>query len=280
MTQAEAIKKLESWLLIPLGYEEVLPALRVIRNTPDFESYAARVADAEFKSTAEVVRDVDAFEGSLRQDGMSDDLVNKLEAISGKKYPDRPGKSDDFDVILESVSAARGEQTAEELESAKLQEKYGAFVQGYVRGGSRAASAGRRDSRDDGGAYGNAGNAGGAYGNAGGSYGNAGGASYGNVGYGNAGNAGGSLGQSAGMVPVNHAHPYDSQMPGGLARPCPYCRGEVISCLEEKMSSNAVVLTVVFALCFWPLIFIPLCCMKKEQRTYWKCRDCGRRIIL
>ena len=65
MTQTEAISKLEDWLLIPVGIENVLPALVALKGTSDFQEYLQKVADADYRTVAEVAREVDACERKL-----------------------------------------------------------------------------------------------------------------------------------------------------------------------------------------------------------------------
>lgn len=124
MTESEAYKKIERWLLVPVDYEKILPAMAAIRNASDFLSYADKIAQAEFKATSEVVSDVDKWIGEHKNDRSRDDiLAEKLNAIAGKR------------ANTSSIEPAKPD----------INEQFGSFVQEYSSVGSHSG----RDLEDD-----------------------------------------------------------------------------------------------------------------------------------
>lgn len=83
MNPNEACHKIDQWLLVPIDYNDVLESLAEIRNTDRYDRYVAKVAEAEFKSVAEVRADVDSYAST--QYGRYDALNEKLSKISGNK---------------------------------------------------------------------------------------------------------------------------------------------------------------------------------------------------
>lgn len=61
MKTKEAIQEIENWLLVPIDFESILPALAVLRHNSEFKYYVKRVADAEFKMPSDIVQDVDRY---------------------------------------------------------------------------------------------------------------------------------------------------------------------------------------------------------------------------
>lgn len=83
MTQTEAISKLEDWLLIPVGIENVLPALVALKGTSDFQEYLQKVADADYRTAAEVAREVDACERKLALEAAKQKPLNPFAPAGG-----------------------------------------------------------------------------------------------------------------------------------------------------------------------------------------------------
>lgn len=61
MTQTEAISKIEDWLLVPVGIENVMPALVALKGSYEYYDYLQRVAEAEYRTAADLEREVDEF---------------------------------------------------------------------------------------------------------------------------------------------------------------------------------------------------------------------------
>lgn len=86
MTQSEAIRQIENWLLVPVDFDSILPALAVLRSTSEFDEYVSRVAEAEFKTSEDIIQDIDAYiakQGTSHTEGMLA-IEQKLEALSGR----------------------------------------------------------------------------------------------------------------------------------------------------------------------------------------------------
>ncbi|MBQ9394303.1 MAG: hypothetical protein IJU23_02155 [Proteobacteria bacterium] len=108
MNTSEAIQQIERWLLVPVDYDAVIPALAAIRNTEDFDRYAAKIADAEYKAKSVVIENVDAYiEKTSKEPTQEELLAQKLKQISGNSTA-TPQKD--------------------------LNARYNNFVQGYVSG--------------------------------------------------------------------------------------------------------------------------------------------------
>ena len=145
MTQDEAIKKLESWLLIPIDYESILPALYAIRNTTDFKSYVSKVADAEFKPEAEVLHDVEAYEEeAARKAEAVGQMLKKLNEISGGLRSDGSKKKDVFD----DLEKAHREKTEEEIKQERADERFKAYTKKYMAKQSNTAGSDDSDRFD------------------------------------------------------------------------------------------------------------------------------------
>ena len=86
MTRSDATRQLDAWLLVPVDYEKILPALLELRGSNEYSSYIAKVAEAEFRSTNEIEADVEQYALKRSEiDARSAALDQKLEAISGIK---------------------------------------------------------------------------------------------------------------------------------------------------------------------------------------------------
>ena len=82
MTQSEAISKLEDWLLIPVGIENVLPALVALKGSPEYQEYLQKVAEADYRTAAEVARDVEACARKLAIEAESKKPLNPFAPAS------------------------------------------------------------------------------------------------------------------------------------------------------------------------------------------------------
>ena len=85
MNTPEAYKILERWLLVPVDYENVLPALVAICDEDDFAEYVNKVAKAEYKLSDEVFRDVDIYLENVKNSKSREEILQeKLDAIAGR----------------------------------------------------------------------------------------------------------------------------------------------------------------------------------------------------
>ncbi len=152
MTESEAYKKIERWLLVPINYESIVPALAAIRKSSDFSSYAEKVAQVEYKSISDVVLDVDAWIDVHKNDRTREEILQeKMDAIAGRssgKVSNTNGKGDlnqqfgSFVQEYSSVGRNSGQDTSEcsDLEHCCphcgrpmiLKEEYGRLTAGGV----------------------------------------------------------------------------------------------------------------------------------------------------
>ena len=86
MTRSDAIRQLDAWLLVPVDYEKILPALLELKGDREYDSYIAKVAESEFRKPAEIQADVEQYAQRRTEiEARSAALDQKLEAISGVK---------------------------------------------------------------------------------------------------------------------------------------------------------------------------------------------------
>ena len=89
MSETEAIEKIESWLQVPVDFNDILHELAVLRQTYHFDYYAKRVAEAEYCNPEKVTQRVDDY---LRIYPIQTPAFDeKLAQISGRS--DRYGNS-------------------------------------------------------------------------------------------------------------------------------------------------------------------------------------------
>lgn len=136
MTHAEALQKLESWLLVPVDYEGILPALATIKGSDEYDSYVHRVADTEFTSCQKIDRDVCEFltKGSDKVERKKD-LESKLASLSGKKVSLDMNKAAD---VLDDLEREKFGKTDDELKCEEEKARYEAYVDGYMTGSKNA----------------------------------------------------------------------------------------------------------------------------------------------
>ena len=135
MTQSEAIQKIESWLLVPVDYEKIIPALACIRHTPDFTFYIKRVAEVEYSSPAEIEKTIDQYLAFHPNESPYSSLNDKLSRISGRS--DRQVANEliakPMD-ILDELDSRRARKQIGKSEEEKLSDAYQAYVNGYIAG--------------------------------------------------------------------------------------------------------------------------------------------------
>ncbi len=137
MTHAEALQKIEDWLLVPVDYEGILPALATIKGSDEYESYVRRVADTEFTSCQKIDRDVCEFmTKSSEKVERKKELENKLAALAGKKVSLDIEASED---VLDELEREKFGKTEEELKTEEEKARYEAYVDGYMTGSKNAA---------------------------------------------------------------------------------------------------------------------------------------------
>ncbi len=119
MTESEAYKTIERWLLVPVDYEQILPSMAAIRSASDFEYYAEKVAQIEYKTRAEVIRHVDDWIEIHKNDRTRDEvLAEKLDAIAGR-------------------NSNSSEASQKAPNNADLNAHFGNFVQDYAQNDKR-----------------------------------------------------------------------------------------------------------------------------------------------
>ena len=135
MTQSEAIQKIESWLLVPVDYETIVPALAFIRETPDYHYYLKRVAEAEYASPNEIENSIVQYLAANPVQNPYSSLNDKLSQISGRsnRRIDEELNAQPVD-ILDELDAKRRRKYEGSTEEEKLGDAYEAFVSGYVAG--------------------------------------------------------------------------------------------------------------------------------------------------
>lgn len=143
MTRSDAIRQLDAWLLVPVDYEKILPALYALQGDREYGSYIAKVAEAEFRKPSDIQADVDQF--ALRCpdiEARSSALDQKLEAISGIKNRSvsEAFASDNEDVFEGLTNHINRKYDAEAQEADKLNNAFNKYVKGY-RGNSSPGSA-------------------------------------------------------------------------------------------------------------------------------------------
>lgn len=112
MNTSEAIQQIERWLLVPVDYDAVIPALAVIRNTDDFDRYASKVADAEYKTKSSVIENVDAYiEKTSKEPTQEEILAQKLKQISGNAAAKEDLNSRYNNFVQDYVSATPANST-------------------------------------------------------------------------------------------------------------------------------------------------------------------------
>ena len=137
MTQNDAIQKLESWLLVPVDYDTVIPALARIHDTADFSYYVKRVAETEYVTPQKVLDNVNQY---LSTHPVQDDLEvldKKLEQISGRSNRQiarelQPAQVD----ILDELDSRRQRKLNGASDSEKMNDAFQSFVSGYIAGKS------------------------------------------------------------------------------------------------------------------------------------------------
>lgn len=126
MTETEACHKIDQWLLIPLDYDQVLELLSVIRGSDKFASYVAKVANAEFKSAQDVIRDVEHYEAKQAEKNSA--LNEKLNEISGGKIQSARYEAEEEDVL----DVIAKDKNGGEDDKKSLSSRYSSYVQNQM----------------------------------------------------------------------------------------------------------------------------------------------------
>ena len=134
MTQSEAIQKIEAWLLVPVDYENIIPALACIRHTPDFTFYIKRVAEVEYTSPAEIEKTVDQYLVFHPNQNPYSSLNDKLSQISGRSRQVANELNAKPMDILDELDAKRAQKQTGKSDEEKLSDAYQAYVNGYIAG--------------------------------------------------------------------------------------------------------------------------------------------------
>ena len=134
MTHSEAIRQIESWLLVPVDYENILPALYTLRGSSDFDKYIVKVADTEFRKPNEIADDVERYAQERPTAEAREAAINKkLEAISGVK--DRKISEafaeDDADVLDALENRINRKYDAIAQKQDQLNDAFQKYVNGY-----------------------------------------------------------------------------------------------------------------------------------------------------
>mmetsp|Transcript_15681 Transcript_15681/g.32435 ORF Transcript_15681/g.32435 Transcript_15681/m.32435 type:complete len:155 (+) Transcript_15681:122-586(+) len=60
---------------------------------------------------------------------------------------------------------------------------------------------------------------------------------------------------------------------------CPHCKRETITIVEDRIGMGTIVATIIIAIMFWPLCWLPFC-MPTCKRTYHFCGhdECNKKI--
>ena len=133
MTQSEAIQKIESWLLVPVDYENIIPALASIRHTPDFTFYLKRVAEVEYTSPSEIEKTIDQYLAFHPNQNPYSSLDEKLSRISGRNNRQVANELNAKPMdILDELNARRAQKQNGKSEEEKLSDAYQSYVNGYV----------------------------------------------------------------------------------------------------------------------------------------------------
>ena len=143
MTRSDAIRQLDAWLLVPVDYEKILPALLELKGDREYDSYIEKVAESEFRKPAEIRADVEQYaQRRIEIEARSAALDQKLEAISGVKNRSVSDAfaSDNEDVFDGLTSRLNRKYDAEAQKADNLNNAFNKYVKGY-RGSSKPGSA-------------------------------------------------------------------------------------------------------------------------------------------
>jgi len=60
---------------------------------------------------------------------------------------------------------------------------------------------------------------------------------------------------------------------------CPHCHKETITIVEDRIGMGTILATILIAIVFWPLCWLPLCCSSCKQTVHFCGLDSCRRKI-
>ena len=128
MTQTEAFKKLDAWLLVPISYQGIIPALAAIANTQEYASYLKKVADADYRSVESVKKDVDDY---LQKEAANpkpslDQMLSKISGKENRHFEDEINKA--APDILDDLAHQKDQKIHGLSESEQLDKAYKDFV--------------------------------------------------------------------------------------------------------------------------------------------------------
>lgn len=130
MLVSDATRAVEEWLLIPIDYEKIIPALAVLKKTPEYGGYLEKVAKAEYKSTFDVDSDVENYiltelpNLELQQKK----LEERLDAVADGERFEKPAVDDD-EALVEALSGEPPEPSPEDQARMLREKAFKAYLQ-------------------------------------------------------------------------------------------------------------------------------------------------------